>query len=94
MIPALVALVGMGFLGALAVQWGSQPCQSDPAGCAIQRGYEGMVIWVAAAPLAVGIVSAITWRVVAWQDASLKVRLGALITIVLLICFLGVISIF
>lgn len=94
LVPTLVALVGLGILGALAVQWGSQPCQSDPAGCAMQRGYEGLMVWAAAVPLAVGIVSAITWQAVAGQDASLKIRLCTLITILLLMCVLGIFSTF
>ncbi|MEQ5872714.1 hypothetical protein J4E08_22915 [Sagittula sp. NFXS13] len=89
LVPVVVTLTGMGSLGALSLSCASQSCQSDPAGCGMQRGFEGLVLWAAAAPLAVGVLTAIAWRIVAGQEANLKARIVALVTMALLICVLG-----
>ncbi|MEC7764368.1 MAG: hypothetical protein VX874_20870 [Pseudomonadota bacterium] len=94
LVPVVVTLVGMASLVVLAISWGSQPCQTDPAGCGMQRGFEGMILWAVGALLAVGVLAAIGWRVVAGRDAKLKARILALITGVLLGCLVGIGSTF
>lgn len=88
-VPVVVSLIGIGSLGVLSFSWASQSCQSDPAGCGMQRGFEGMILLAAAAPLAVGVLTAIAWRIVAGQEATLKVRMMVLVAMMGLICLLG-----
>ncbi|WP_010140701.1 hypothetical protein [Oceanicola sp. S124] len=82
--PVLVALIGAGVLAALSYDWGSQPCQSDAAGCGMQRGFEALVVGAAAAPLAIGVLAAIAWRILAGREATLKTRLLVLGGMILL----------
>ena len=77
MISATV--VGLGIIGiaALGYSFMSTPCTSDPAGCGMSRGYEGLILMGLGTPLLGGSLAAIGWRALAGRDAGLGHRLLA-----------------
>lgn len=76
-IALAVLTAGVALLAALSFNWGSTPCTSDAAGCGMSRGFEALMLFSAAVPLASGALAALLWRMVPGPGARIGARLIA-----------------
>lgn len=78
-VPVAGVILGAGLMTALALGTLGQPCNSDPAGCGMARGFEGLILMLGVFVLLSAALAAIAWRLAAGRGAGIGPRLLAMI---------------